>query len=409
MKQYDFIILGAGAAGLSLALHLVHSPLRDRSILIVDREAKDTNDRTWCFWSSLPTPYDSILYRTWDRLRFTTDDAERDLDIAPYRYNMLYGIDFYRHVRQELARRGRVDFLQGVVGAVCGGEGRASVEVGGRMYEAEWLFDSRFGPDAIRPDPGRYHYLKQHFLGWEVETPQQAFDPTSPTLFDLRLPQRGSLRFIYLLPFAPTRALVEYTVFSPQELGPAEYEQVLRDYLSGVLRVQEYRVLHEERGSIPMTDHPLPRRLEERVMAIGTRGGQVKPSTGYAFDRIQRDSAAIVRSFLAHGHPFAVAPSKPRFRLYDSLMLDITQSRGELVKPVLESLFLNNRPQSILRFLGETSTRREELGILASLPPRPFIQALLRFGLRRPPVVPSFRPAGDKTAVGLNTRSHEDA
>jgi lycopene beta-cyclase len=44
MKPYDVIIAGGGAAGLSLAYHLVRSPLRDCSILIVEKEAKDQND-----------------------------------------------------------------------------------------------------------------------------------------------------------------------------------------------------------------------------------------------------------------------------------------------------------------------------------------------------------------------------
>jgi lycopene beta-cyclase len=37
MQHYDLIIAGGGAAGLSLAYHLLLSPLRNRSILIVDK------------------------------------------------------------------------------------------------------------------------------------------------------------------------------------------------------------------------------------------------------------------------------------------------------------------------------------------------------------------------------------
>jgi lycopene beta-cyclase len=45
-KHYDFILAGGGLAGLSLACHLANSPLRDRSILIVDPDTKERNDRT---------------------------------------------------------------------------------------------------------------------------------------------------------------------------------------------------------------------------------------------------------------------------------------------------------------------------------------------------------------------------
>ena len=62
MKHYDFIMAGGGLAGLSLALNLVCSPLGDRSILIVDRDDKNRNDHTWCFWSEGASPFDEVVH-----------------------------------------------------------------------------------------------------------------------------------------------------------------------------------------------------------------------------------------------------------------------------------------------------------------------------------------------------------
>ena len=53
--QYDYIIAGAGCAGLSLAVHMIHSgKFSDKKILIVDKDDKQKNDRTWCFWEKEP-------------------------------------------------------------------------------------------------------------------------------------------------------------------------------------------------------------------------------------------------------------------------------------------------------------------------------------------------------------------
>jgi lycopene beta-cyclase len=62
--RYDIIIAGCGAAGLSLAYHLLQSPLRDRSLLLIDRDTGVHNDRTWCFWSDRLTPFDDTIYRS---------------------------------------------------------------------------------------------------------------------------------------------------------------------------------------------------------------------------------------------------------------------------------------------------------------------------------------------------------
>ncbi len=96
MQMYDFIIAGGGAAGLSLACEMIHSPLRDRSILIVDKDAKDRNDRTWCFWADRPTRFDAIVSRSWSRLRFASSTYTKIVDLYPYRYQMIRRTGYHR-------------------------------------------------------------------------------------------------------------------------------------------------------------------------------------------------------------------------------------------------------------------------------------------------------------------------
>jgi hypothetical protein len=60
--QYDYIIAGAGCAGLSLAVHMIHSgKFPDKKILFIDKHPKKFNDRTWCFWENQPTIFDPIV------------------------------------------------------------------------------------------------------------------------------------------------------------------------------------------------------------------------------------------------------------------------------------------------------------------------------------------------------------
>ena len=382
MKRYDYALLGGGAAGLSLALALVRSPLRDRSILIVDKDQKNRNDRTWSIWVSQPTPYDAISYGRWDRMSFISDGVRREFGLSPYRYQTLRGIDFYRFVQEELGQYPNVEQVLGSVEGLKDNPGSGSFSVDGIPYQANWIFDSRVTPGSLQPNPQRFLYLKQHFKGWEIETPAAAFDPCCATLFDLRTRQRAGLCFFYVLPFSPRRALVEYTLFSADLLDGAEYEQELKRYIEQQLKIKDYRIVEEETGVIPMTDHPFPRRLGKRILATGTRGGRIKPSTGYAFNRIQRDSQAIVSSLSRKGHPFDVPGYSFRRRFYDSLLLEIISNQGPAVKPIFEALFAHNPVQRIFRFLDEQSTLYEDLLLISSLPSLPFLKALLAY-LRR--------------------------
>lgn len=88
-------------------------------------------------------------------------------------------------------------------------------------------------------------------------------------------------------------------------------------------------------------------------MSIGIAGGMLKPSTGFAFARIQRDSEAIVRSLLRHGHPFDVPRTGWAYRLFEPLMLWAMIRHGEMVGSLLGTLFKVGRTHRILDFLDE--------------------------------------------------------
>lgn len=400
MPQYDFILAGGGSAGLNLAHALLDSPLRDRSLLIVDRDPKRTNDRTWCSWLTGPHPFEPLLHRTWGRVRFTGGGVDAALPLAPYRYAMLRGIDLYDHSRERFAALPNVTWLQGAVEHVRDGDTGADVVVDGETFTADWAFDSRWIGRDYTPrtaaaaaglptlPPGRHHYLQQHFVGWEIETDAPAFDPQVATLFDFRTPQRSAagwdgMRFVYVLPFTERTALVEFTLFSAHLLARAEYEAALRGYLRDVMGLKSYRVTATEAGVIPMTDQPFPRRAGRSVMRTGTRGGRVKASSGFAFLRTAQDSRAIVRSLVAQGHPFDVPEPPRRYHLFDSILLQVLYRRGDLAERVFADLFSKNPTDRLLRFLDEEGSLKENLQLMATVPRGAFTSAWARVRLLR--------------------------
>lgn len=378
MEKYDYIIAGGGAAGLSLAYHLIHSNLRECSILIVDREKKERNDRTWCFWSNRPTYYNSIYYRSWQKLAVISSDLKNVFTLGPYQYCMIRGIDFYTYTRQALEARKNVRFIHASVNQIIDGPEYSIVVANKESFLADWVFDSRFSPDLLQSKPGRWHYLYQHFRGWLIRTEQDEFDPSTPYLFDFRTIQERGLCFFYVLPLSPREALIEYTIFSDFLLPSEIYDEKLKQYIHDILLIHEYTILEVENGVIPMTDFPFQRKLGNRILAIGTRGGLIKPSSGYAFSRIQNDSAAIVRSLEKFGHPFCIPRSPSRYQWFDSILLEVLYRDGKAACPIFLDLFQKNPIERVFRFLDETGGIAENLQILASLPTLPFIRALIR-------------------------------
>ena len=378
--QTDYLIVGGGASGLSLAYHIAQEPrLAGQRVLVVEPDAAKADDRTWRYWAAGDTPFAAVEAQRWERLIIRTPGFEKVLALAPYRYRMVRAGEFYAFVGAALAARPQqFTRLTGHVTALAeapGGHGAVATLADGRQVTARYVFDSR--PPQLARDPARYRYLEQHFLGWEIETDTDEFDPETVQFMDFRVPQRGQTRFVYTLPFAPRRALVEFTVFSGQVLPKAEYEAELRAYLAGHLGGRPYRIVAEEGGSIPMTDHPLPARASAHVLNIGTRSGRSKPSTGYTFARVQRHTARLVAALAATGHPpVDAAADRWQFGLFDTLLLDIMQRQGEQVRDIFHQLFERNPVQRIFRFLDEETSWVENLKVMNSVQPWPFLRSI---------------------------------
>ena len=376
-EPYDFVFAGGGLAGLSLARRIVRGPFPNARILLLDKEPKRKNDRTWCYWSKEPGDFDSLAVRTWDRMRFEYPGRSLEIPLGAYRYRMIRGADFYRRLTDELAGHPGVDWVYGEIRSVEDGREYAEVSLPDRRYRGRWVFNSLIRPGDVPADSRRNIFLLQHFLGWEVKTDRDVFDPGAFTMFDFRTPQSGAMRFFYILPASPRRALVEYTLFSRNKLAEDEYIEALKTYLRDVWKVEHYEVEAEESGVIPMTDYRFPRRLGRRILAVGTRGGRVKPSTGYAFRRIQADTARIVRSLERHGDPFHIPPDPPMHRRFDSTMLRIMRSEGEAVGGIFFDMFRKNPLDRVLAFLDERIGPAETLRLLATLPAGKFGLAFL--------------------------------
>lgn len=375
MKKYDYIIAGAGCAGLSLAYHLSKTCLANKSILLIDKTPKTHNDRTWCFWEKIQNPFESLVYRQWQVVDFYGTDFQAALDLGEYRYKMIRGIDFYQFVHHHLQAYQNIEFVYGNITDVSDRLTSAAVTAEGKTYQADYVFNSLYSWEN-QPKKAGIHYLLQHFKGWEIQTETDFFDPRKATLMDFRIDQQGETRFFYVLPLDKRRALIEFTVFSADLLPAPYYEVEIREYVKKYLQLPAYTVVHEEFGVIPMTDHPFPANTGKHILHIGTAGGQTKASTGYTFLHIQQQTQAIAEALARTGKPYTTNSSAGRYSLYDSMLLNIMAKHRYPVKDIFTLLFRKNKASTILKFLDEQTTFAEDLKIMSTTPYLPFLASL---------------------------------
>ena len=377
MPHYDYIIAGAGAAGLSLLTRIIASgKFSDKKILLIDRAPKTSNDRTWCFWEKENSFFEEIVYRKWDRLLFESSTFSESLDIAPYQYKMIRGIDFYNFCFHLIKQQANIDVVYGEIRFERLNENKTSLYIDDLELNTEKSIVFNSIPFAL-PSHKKTLHLLQHFKGWIIETNEKKFDPGSATLMDFRVHQDQGATFVYVLPLDANRVLVEYTLFTDKLLSTEAYDKELHNYISRFMQLQEYTVTEEEFGIIPMTNARFP-FYQNGIYHIGTAGGQTKASTGYTFQFIQKQSRHIVERLESNQSLKDITSTPARFHFYDSVLLRLLVDKIPEGHEIFCRLFRCNKASAIFKFLDNETTLREELRIISSLQFAPFLKAAIK-------------------------------
>lgn len=371
---FDYIITGGGASGLSLAVRMAMDPwFNEKKILIIDCESKNKNDRTWCFWEDGSGYFDKIVYHRWGKLMFYANDSAKELDILPYQYKMIRGIDFYRHCHDLIKGKNNIEIRIEKVLNVSTFENKAQVQTTLSVYQADYVFNSILFEQPAKSN--KHHILLQHFKGWFIESAAGKFDPNVAGFMDFRVDQKEGTTFVYVLPFSKNSALVEYTYFTEKILDDKVYEDNLAWYIKEYLGLQEFSVKEKEFGIIPMTDFKFSRQ-NGRIVNIGTAGGFTKASSGFTFRFIQKNADKMIDSLKKNEFPVSPKTFRQKmFEFYDSTLLNVLQMDRSMGKKVFIDLFKNCRARDVLEFLDNEGRITNDLKIIKSVPKLRFSKA----------------------------------
>jgi len=376
MSQYDYIITGSGASGLMLAYRMANDSFFDNSsILIIDKEKKNFDDRTWCFWENGKGEWDDLLHKSWDKILFESNIYKNTIPLQSYKYKMLRSGVFYNKLWSIINTKNNFRFIEDTVVNIKNSTNGAIVETLNSKYFTTKLLNS-IDLNKNYTLQKKYPVLLQHFCGWFVETDKNLFDDSTATFMDFTVNQKRNTRFMYVLPISPNKALFEYTLFSKEVLTKEEYESELIKYLA-TKSITEYTITETEQGVIPMTSYKFWKQNSKNILHIGTVGGWTKASTGYTFKNTSKKTIQLI-AFLKTENDFTHFRKKTRFWWYDLLLIDVLSSHNHLGSKLFSTLFQRNSLKNVFRFLDEETSFIEDLRIMLSMPPLKFIVALFR-------------------------------
>ncbi len=372
-RDTDVAIVGGGCAGLSLAMRLAGQALR---VTVLEPRATYEEDRTWSFWRTAADPFVDCVRASWDRWAVSAD-GERVVRGSPVlRYQTLSARAVYDRA---LARCDAATNVELRLATAVEGEPRPSgddltVVTAAGEIRAGVVVDTR--PPAGPPGFGQY------FVGDEVVVEGAAFDERTVELMAFGEPRPDRIDFLYVLPFARDRALVEATSFAPAPPPRAELQALLEDAIAERAGGRPVERVRREAGFIPMRAGDARRAAatgEPRWLRAGVAGGAARPSTGYAFQRIQRQSDQLAAALRAGG-PAPVPPPAldgPITRCMDALFLKVLRRWPEAGPQLFHQLFAHAPADRLERFLSGSTASQDRLAVIGALPPTPFLRALL--------------------------------
>lgn len=374
MQHYNYIFTGSGLSALMTVYEMLLSgKFNDKSILLIDENTKKTNDRTWCFWDE-DNLFDEITSKKWNQAVFANEKINRVLELTPYQYKKINGLDFYELVLKKISKHKNIHFLNQKVVDYTELGNHCIVKTEQETFTCNKIFNSIYHPEVVKSQ-NKFPLIQQHFVGWFIKSKEAVFTPNCATFMDFSVKQKGNTRFMYILPTSENEALLEYTLFSKDLLSKEEYESEIQKYIKN-LGITEYEILEKEQGNIPMTCYPFWKHNTKNIINIGSAGGWTKASTGYTYKNASKKSKALVQ-FLKSETDFTKFNKKDKFWFYDLLLLDILSSKNELGSKIFSSMFRSGNSTVIFKFLDEETSIWEDLQVIWKCPKMIFVKALI--------------------------------
>ncbi len=351
MKEFDYIIIGGGCAGLSLAYELnINKKLEKKTLAIIEIREKYKRDKTWSFWKVVNHNFEDCVIKSWNNFTINSLHGSHEMVNKQYPYQTIDSGLFYKKVIVSLKKNQNIQFLK---------------DISQLNTKNSFIFNS------ITTNQIDDSNLWQHFKGIEIETPKNIFDDKIFNLMDFNCDQRNNVHFFYTLPFAKNKALVETTWLSKMnDKTLYDYDAQLEKYIKDTLKIKNYKIKYEEEGAIPLF-YP-NNKIEQNKLNIGSAGCMTRLSTGYTFLNIQEHSKYITKNIEMIRNAKIYQIGK-KYEFLDKIFLNVLKRHPDKMPKIFFDMF-HGSSEAVIKFLSNKSNFFEDLKVIFKMPKMLFIK-----------------------------------
>ena len=353
MKEFDYLIIGGGCAGLSLAYELeINGELKNKTLAIIEPRKEYKRDKTWSFWKVFDHNFEDCVIKSWNNFTVNSSENSQELVNRKFPYQSIDSEKFYKKINSKLSSNPNINFFENLN------------EINSKN---SIIFNSVFEGELDKSE------LWQHFQGIEIETTKDVFDDEILNLMDFNCDQRNDVHFFYTLPFNKNRALIETTWLSNlEDQSLMDYDLQLENYIKNNLGIKNYKINFTEKGAIPLF---YPRfKNNKKNINIGSAGGMTRLSTGYTFLNIQEHSKYIARN-IDKIEKVKIFNLGKKYQFLDKVFLKVLEKYPEKMPKIFSNMFKTSS-NTIIKFLSNKSNIFEDIVIISKMPKLIFLRAL---------------------------------
>ncbi len=353
MKEFDYIIIGGGCAGLSLAYELeIYDKLKNKTLAIIEPREEYIRDKTWSFWKVINHNFEDCVKKKWNNFTINSPSQTKFVECKKTPYQTIDSGLFYQKIISRLKLNKNINFFKNI-------------------NEIDKTNSIIFNSVSDIKDAN--NNLWQHFQGVEIETPNDFFDEQIFNLMDFACDQRNRVHFFYTLPFTKKNALIETTWISELNNNSLnDYEVQIDNYLSNHLNIRECKINFKEQGAIPL--FRINNISSKNQINIGSAGGMTRLSTGYTFLNIQEHSKYI-RENIENIKTAKLFKIDKKYDFLDKIFLKVLKNNSQEMGNIFYKMF-EAKSSSVVDFLSNKSNIYQDISIISKMPKWTFLKQL---------------------------------